>query len=1762
MKSCLFVLSCWQDVCGKEEFMDALMEQILKNYDGYLVYLKKQEANPGIDYFIETITDKRKGFLENLERAEKGADFSLENAINSYTTLSSYYFKEFFSILKGEKEEESDEERWNGYRQSSLVPEMDYESNKDWIVSIVGPSFKPFMEHYLEVCPNFSYSTGWDRKPFRSENRQLYVDIIWELLGEYIGLLLTSPKGMDALNQEIPLEELLIDEAVPTITNRKRWLAVYFMDQKNEKVIHMAKEMILSENNANMVTYNLIYSIFHSQSRELVDLVKKLLVAAGRQEGLRQVILENADGGYPAYFIEILYILRDEKMLRFSATIRALMTWINIQDLDITRKKYLEEILDTIILYLTQPDARKEALEEKNLMELYLALWAGSFYEIENLQTDLDIVLKKPEEHRLMAVLMFVNISSDFDAKMETIEKILALSESDKVVATCFSVAPLAILSTYVSDVIENANERKNRKTHPIYQKNFTQEQAKFFFDKGLVFYQNMSKSNMDYGQMGIGGGTVRISRYEVQGILILAALTLQDDERLNEIGHLKTQTDAIYAYVVEYLNSIETPEQRDILVSMLSSKYDTVFVQAAYYVEQLGIELTEKEIIKVEQNLRLKAESTRVNTLNFLKKQTPPQLLKTIERLLESKKLEIRLAGLDLVLNTVQKEEAFASIEAPALKLVQEKTYKDPAELVLVRQINGEKEVEEIGVKNGFGLYDDCLKSQLKPLEKPKTFDGKEQLFSLSVEEFKEEYGRLAQFILDHKDAEAENNTEYGDRTFILGNYPNLVPYYYYDEEREILFKDLWDGYLAEHPLSYQFYFEVRFLNAVKFYQGEDPSGEEVVLEDDLDILEFIPNDAKEIESSLNELLPDKKIREAFFPVEELEEKQAYIVNVSKDQGRLDSMILSLLEYYLEDKVDLALSQGAGDGLVAIYFEIPKNLFAEEEKTYWGNIEKRCPLLRNPVFGQLSLEYKKSYFQQDEADDIRKFLEIGQAYQDCCKPASWYEPAYCAPEFLEANQVAFGHEKGVLNQNELIRFALEHSDSDLIQNATTKKKTTLKGYYFNGNREYYEDIYPKTVEKISELVHKLVEVESLRGDTETEASPYISSISSFEGIRYFADLITRLNAKDTLQNGYLYSKDTGKKGTISHLIAVNQPAKGDSKETFTEALEGRKVPRSVLMDVAVYSPQWIEILSAYMEAPGLEDLIYYFIAHTGDFDVQKYEEKIAFYSPIKIDQFEEGTFDVHWFNRAYKGVSQEDYELAYKAARYISSSNSHRRARLYADAAQKKVSLAEMEERIKDKRNQDYVRAYGVVPIKKNRDKDLVHRYKFLQNFLKEGQKFGAQRKASEASAVSISLDNLSQNAGFPNPTAMSLYLESIVSKDQADILQDKEIDGYKVEVDTSELGNYKLRFYNEKGKAIKSVPAKLKKNAQFEEMQKAVKESKELYRRSVRSFESFMEMQESLSVKDMSVIFESPLFYSFLSSIVFLSDGHLGYLKDGSLVSPNGDVYELKDDDFLQVAHPYHFYTQKVWSLYQKDLFDRQVAQPFKQIFREFYPPNADELADGISRRYAGYALQRNKLFALMKERNWIGGGRKFFYGQKIMVDLFQIADYFSPNDIEEPTLEIIEFVEQDTGKRVEIKDVPSVLFSEVMRDVDLFVSVAFVGGVDPEVSLSTIEMRSAILGEMIRLLGLKNVKIKGNFAHINGVYGEYTVHLGSGTVQKMGRGSIHILAVSDARRGRLFLPFMDQDPKTAEIISKIVLLSEDGKIKDPTILEQITE
>lgn len=289
-----------------------------------------------------------------------------------------------------------------------------------------------------------------------------------------------------------------------------------------------------------------------------------------------------------------------------------------------------------------------------------------------------------------------------------------------------------------------------------------------------------------------------------------------------------------------------------------------------------------------------------------------------------------------------------------------------------------------------------------------------------------------------------------------------------------------------------------------------------------------------------------------------------------------------------------------------------------------------------------------------------------------------------------------------------------------------------------------------------------------------------------------------------------------------------------------------------------------------------------------------------------------------------------------------------------------------------------------------------------------------------------------------------------------------------------------------------------------------------------------------------------------------------HIGFLTDEGLVDDLGNVLPVKPDDRILIAHPFDLYASGRWHEYQKLLFEKKIRQPFKQVFRELYLKLEEELDKDDSRLFSGNQIQPQKTVGALKNRRWVAdyedGLQKIYYKENIVACIYAMADWFTPSDIEAPTLEWVVFSDRKTGEVKKIKEIPDVIYSEVMRDVDLAVSVAHAGGVDPETSHSTIEMRRTIAECNLDLFKIRNVRLEGNHALIEGKLGQYSVHLGSGVVHQIGNSMLSVVPVHSQHRGRIFLPFIDDDPKTAEIMSKILLFAEDTKIKDPSILSQI--
>ncbi|SEL47393.1 DUF4132 domain-containing protein [Streptacidiphilus jiangxiensis] len=269
-------------------------------------------------------------------------------------------------------------------------------------------------------------------------------------------------------------------------------------------------------------------------------------------------------------------------------------------------------------------------------------------------------------------------------------------------------------------------------------------------------------------------------------------------------------------------------------------------------------------------------------------------------------------------------------------------------------------------------------------------------------------------------------------------------------------------------------------------------------------------------------------------------------------------------------------------------------------------------------------------------------------------------------------------------------------------------------------------------------------------------------------------------------------------------------------------------------------------------------------------------------------------------------------------------------------------------------------------------------------------------------------------------------------------------------------------------------------------------------------------------------------------------------------------------------------------------------ELRQPFKQAFREVYLLTPAEVETGTySNRFAGHIVHYQRLYALMKERGWqatyLSNHDGGFDGEARAVlagGAWRVWFHHQPADLEfryspdHATTDQVRF-DRRVGRRWEpapVAEVPAAVFSEAMRDVDLFVSVTSIAA-DPTWSdrgedrhsaywhaASTAELtasalvRREVLGRIVpRLRIAGRCVVEARHLVVRGELATYRIHLGSANVVMEPSGAyVCIVPSAGAGAGRVFLPF--EDERLSLILSKALLLANDTRITDESILAQI--
>lgn len=1644
------------------------------------------------------------------------------------------------------------------------------------------PDLLTMFYYEIDHIREFQYDNSMFRRNFRSNDYSLYINKIHQVLEQFMTFPLLHVDINDYLRETVS-EEVLAYKGMQWGTVKFPFVIGAYIDSGDPAIKKTIEDVVLGSDGN--VCIELIRGVFLSGNEDMYRLMEKLLLAARLQEGLRQAVCENMDFGRREAFDYMFRVILDNDLMRFSSVQRALEMCVGLLTPDGKGGDRLSKKQAALAeSYLNDANARETAFKSDDHMEVYMALWAIGTKSIEDACKKAEgLVFNGNREQSLTAAFFMARYSDDSRLSLRILEE---KTDGLDILAV--------VLSHFMSSVgmpITQAVKDKNAKyfefvdhrcfANPEYYFEDSKEARKAYYDFKRIM-DSLPNKKVEFNGLVFPWTSFSLTKTDCITRMVFCASASMDKKLTLEVARDIVSVDKLERAkaLALLLNEPENREEYEILTKAIGDAEEATRDRANHMLQhELKRDTTvlEPEIRAgigklpdlcyeiLEDLLRSKKSDVRRNAIALLMTRDDEDKISMIERLLSDRLEEKRTAALDMLMQMKKDNSPLFVRAAEKTAVITSPTTK---EQVLLDEINGTSGDACQDVDEGFGFFDpDAIYEPVFDQEKIKkwtedwnrVFPNKKigrKLFSFKTKIDDLQILRaLDNLIEKNKDLEYE---KWGEKR-LLGN-GILVSYV--DGHKTIPFMDMWETFFTEKIKTEDELLRISFLirrmnsavfrNAVKGYAKycneniEKYFGAEFNLGD---------------ESSF------KHYKDFGCIIEALIDKHS-IYELKSDIGRA-------VAYYLAVKDDTKA------------FVFTKADVDEKQRVYLQKDKMTRTPVTDPVFGYIvdgmihnaetfpvkyalvrkfRGEYKgddsmyRYYTIASESNDSRNVPTIGEYISACAGGVISKDILY--------KRIFGGFESQALRLlTNVIIFIRENNDV---------KSTRVRHYEYRINQFVAEllgrdsragtidpDSLSDNDKKILALAEECYETcisvcvgkELRRGDSPTEYTGCMNSVERIYGLSYFVRILKAFG-KDTFNRSrYLsYGRVASKADVLSSLLAVCVPDSrdGDVKEQaqkLKEMIKGTDIKEKRLIEAALFSPEWLDVVGELLGFEGFRSGCYYFMAHMNERFDEKRKAAIAKYSPISMEEFNAGAFDKNWFDEVYALLGEKKFNEIYEAAKYISDGAKHARARKYADAATGKLDPLKTREEIEKKRNKDLLMAYAILS---GSDDEIRERYCYIRQFIKESKKFGAQRRASEKLAGETAIKNMATSNGYQDETRFILKMENDIASELASFWELKKVGEVEMCL-TVNSGKVDIRVVKG-GKELKSVPSALKKDEYVLDLQEAKKTFTEQYRRTKIMLEEAMESRTAFVKEEIDAMRMNPVLAGMLDSLVFESDGKFGLWKDLE-VKPGAEVY---------VAHSYTMFKAGVWKDMQSLIFDQEIVQPFKQVFRELYVKTAEEIECYDSRRYAGNQIQPKMTIAVLKNRRWIAdvedGLQKIYYKENIIATIYALADWFSPSDIEAPTLEWVAFHDRKTGELIKISDVPDIIFSEVMRDVDLAVSVAHAGEVDPEMSHSTIEMRLAVAEFTCRSFKLKNVSFTGSHALIHGKRANYTVHLGSGVIHLEGGLMINVLPVHSQKRGRIFLPFVDDDPKTSEIISKILLFAEDNKIKDPFILEQI--
>jgi hypothetical protein len=290
------------------------------------------------------------------------------------------------------------------------------------------------------------------------------------------------------------------------------------------------------------------------------------------------------------------------------------------------------------------------------------------------------------------------------------------------------------------------------------------------------------------------------------------------------------------------------------------------------------------------------------------------------------------------------------------------------------------------------------------------------------------------------------------------------------------------------------------------------------------------------------------------------------------------------------------------------------------------------------------------------------------------------------------------------------------------------------------------------------------------------------------------------------------------------------------------------------------------------------------------------------------------------------------------------------------------------------------------------------------------------------------------------------------------------------------------------------------------------------------------------------------------------------------------SGKPLKITGEDWrVKLWHPVEASPEET-AAWKNRVMDLKIVQPFKQAFREVYRPTRLELETATySERFAAHILYKQQFAAIASSRGWDVPSFFDSYDLDTSINIQGHQVNFTYTHDERWGTEARTKYVSFSG--VELSTLLPIVFSEGMRDVDLFVSVCSIG-VDPTwtperdnysywASYNTGELRDSALNRrdllqriLPALMIAPQCRIDDRWLVVEGKLCTYKIHIGSGGVYMAPSNRYLCIVPKTTKKSAsddVFLPF-ESDGMLSLILSKAFLLADDININDRTIIRQI--